>query len=118
MSITVDPASDIGRVRLLISDVDASAPLFTDEQIQAFLDMEGGTVKRAAATALDTIASSEALVSKKISTSDGLSTDGPAVARELRQQAKSLRKQADQDDDSYGIEIVDFDPYAAYRRGW
>lgn len=118
--ITVDPASDIGMIRLLITDVDETAPLFEDAQLTALLTMEGG-VKRAAAAALETIARSEALVSKKIRTQD-LSTDGPAVAAELRASAKALREQAQKDDDdlttgdaAWAISVADFDPNAAYR---
>jgi hypothetical protein len=77
------------RVRLLISDT-AKPPLFSDDEIAAFLDLNAGTVRLAAADALDTIASNEALVSRKITTQD-LSTDGPAVSRELRARAADLR---------------------------
>lgn len=115
--ITVDPTTDIGKIRMLSTDLSETDPLFTDKQITAFLAMEGG-VKRAAALAIETIATSEALVSKKIRTGDGLSTDGPAVARELRERAKQLRGQADDEADGvddYGLDIVDFDPHAAYR---
>lgn len=79
------------RVRLLISDTSTPA-LFTDDEIAAFLDLNGGAVRLAAAEALDTIASNEAMVSKKITTQD-LSTDGPAVSRELRARAADLRAQ-------------------------
>lgn len=115
--ITVDPTTDIGRVRLLATDLSEVTPLFEDAQISAFLAMEGGRVKRAAAQALDTIATSEALISKVIRTLD-LQTDGAKVAAELRARAKSLR---DQDDDTgddgepWAIEIVNYDPWAAYR---
>jgi hypothetical protein len=116
--ITVDPSSDVGMVRLLATDLNETAPLFTDTQIEAFLGTEGGVVKRAAALALETIAVSEVLISKKLTTSDGLSTDGPSVAKELRERARQLRDQADIEvgtPDDYGLDIVDFDPYAAYR---
>jgi hypothetical protein len=115
--ITVDPTTNIGRVRLLATDLDEVTPLLEDAQVQALLDMESGRVRRAAAQALDTIASSEALVSKKIRTLD-LSTDGPAVAKELRERARALREQDDQLDDDgqpWGLEIVNYDPWAAYR---
>jgi hypothetical protein len=116
--ITVDPTTDIGRVRLLATDLNEVTPLLTDVQIQALLDMEGGRVRRAAAQALDTIATSEALISKVIRTLD-LSTDGAKVAAELRARAKALRDQEDQvddDADTFGLEVVNFDPWAAYRR--
>lgn len=115
--ITVDPTTDIGRVRLLATDLDEAEPLFEDDQITAFLDMEGDVVKRAAALALETIAVSEVLVSKVIRTQD-LQTDGARVAAELRARAKALRDQAGttvDDDDAFGFDFVDFDPYAAYR---
>lgn len=95
--ITLDPTTDVGMIRLLITDVDEDAPLFEDAQLAAFLDREDGSVKLAAATALETIARSEVLIGKKITTQD-LSTDAPAVARELRESAAALRKQVEKDE--------------------
>lgn len=110
--MAIDYTTSLGRVRLLAGDVDETNLLLTDEQITALLAMDAD-VRSAAAQALDIIASSEALVSKKIRTQD-LSTDGPAVAKELRAQATELRRQAaDGDgDDTTGLDIVDFDPWA------
>jgi hypothetical protein len=118
--ITLDPTSPIGQVRLLVTDLNEVAPLFTDPQITAFLVMEGHVVKRAAATALETIARSEVLIAKRITTQD-LSTDGPSVGRELRESAKQLRAQAAAEvelADDFAMDVVDFDPLAAYRWGW
>jgi hypothetical protein len=86
--------TDVGTVRLLISDTspENGGRIFTDTEIQAFLDLEGGAVKLAAAQALDAIASNEAMVSKRIRTLD-LQTDGPAVAKALRDHAANLREQ-------------------------
>jgi hypothetical protein len=92
-SISVDTATPVGLTRLLCADTDPAHPIFTDAEIAAFVTLEGFP-RLAAALALETIASSEALVSKKIRTQDGLSTDGPAVAAELRARAQSLREQA------------------------
>lgn len=83
--------ADRDLVRLLIADTDAPNQIFTDAQLDQFLTLET-YVKLAAAQALDTIASNEALVSKKIRTLD-LQTDGPAVATALHAQADSLREQ-------------------------
>lgn len=96
MAFTYALATDAGKVRLLITDVDATEPLFQDDEIDAFLALEGG-VRRAAALALETTASNEALVQKMTRLMD-LSTNGPAVAKELRERATSLREQADRDD--------------------
>lgn len=122
--MAIDYNSDLGRVRLLIPDVDETALLLTDDQIDTFLALSRGTgtplIKRAAAAALETIASSEALVSKKLRDKD-LQTDGPAVAKELRDRAKQLRGEADDDEDNDlvdggGFDIVDFvDPFS---RAW
>lgn len=116
--ITVDPTTDIGKVRLLATDLDESNFVFTDAQIAAFLTTEGSNVKRAAALALETIAVSELLISKVLTTSDGLKTDGAKLHDSLLKRAKALRDQADVeagDPDDYGIDIVDFDQWAAYR---
>lgn len=103
-----DPTTDLGKVRLLLNDVDDSAPIFTDAEIQAFLTLEGDSIKRAAAQAIDTNATNEALASKVFRTQD-LSTDGAKVADAMRKHAASLREQADTDDDGDGyFETVDF----------
>ena len=105
--------TDLRRLRLLIGDTDPANRIFRLDELADFLALEGG-VKLAAAQALDVIASSEALVSKKIRTQEGLTTDGPAVAKELRARATELRRQvADAEgDDSAGLDIVDFiDPH-------
>lgn len=91
--MTIDYTSDIGRVRLLISDVDPENLVLTDDMVQGYLALEDGNIRLAAAEALDAIASSEALLSKKIRTQDRES-DGPAVAAELRKHAAALRARA------------------------
>lgn len=68
-----------------------------DTTIQDFIDVEGGDtdadVRMVAADALDAIATSQALILKKIELLD-LRTDGPALAKALREHAAMLRKQA------------------------
>lgn len=91
-----DFTTNNGRVRLLINDTDDLDPVFDDEEIDAFLSMEGDSVKRAAAQALDTIADDEALTSKVVRSQD-VSTDGATVAAGLRQRAVALRAQASGD---------------------
>lgn len=112
-----DYSTAIGQVRLLIPDTEqlidpanpsaASAYLFNDSQIQAFVTMYGGIVKRAAAQAKLVLATSEALINKVIKTSD-YSTDGAKLGAELRAQAVELRAEADKDDldDSYDEFVV------------
>jgi len=99
---TYDLATDPGRVRLLLNDIptgegDTAAAVFSDAEIQAFLDLEGGSVKRAAAQAIDSNATNEALASKVLRTQD-LTTDGAKLADAMRKHADSLRAQADRDE--------------------
>ena len=100
---------EIDYVRLLIGDAVAD-PILSDDELMTLIQRGGGALY-AAADALDAIATSEVLISKKISTQD-LSTDGPAVAAELRKQAAALRARADQqvakvNEEAWGMAIFD-----------
>ena len=111
--MAIDYNTDLGKVRLLIPDVEpvtqARNPdtgavdyeptlIFDDTQIDAFLSIEGGSIKRAAAAAIETIAVDEVLLSKVIKTED-LQTDGAKVANALLARARMLRNQAKEEDD-------------------
>lgn len=87
----------LGKVRLLIADLDEVAPILTDEHIEGYLGLNAENIHRAAADALDAIATTESLLSKAIRTQD-LQTDGPKVATDLRKRATQLRAKADADD--------------------
>lgn len=88
-----DLSSNQSRVRLMIGDTVSANAIFQDAEIDAFLAVEGDSVKRGAAAALMTMAANQVYVLKVIENMD-LKTDGAAVARELRQQAGELRSQA------------------------
>lgn len=71
--------------------------LLSDGDIQTALDVEGvetdgANIRLAAADCLDMIASSQAIIQKKISIDD-LAVDGPALAKALRDHAKTMREQ-------------------------
>lgn len=93
--------TDIGLVRLLIPDTapvtqgrlpdSAPAFIFTDEQIEGFLRLNSNNVKLAAADAIDTVATDEALISKVIKTED-LQTDGAKLLEAMRKRAVELRR--------------------------
>ena len=100
-----DLTTDVGKVRLLLNDTNDTDEVFTDGELQAFLDLEG-SIKLAAAQALDTIADNEALASKVLTSTD-VKIDGARLADSLRKRAETLRSQAD--DPSGGFEIVDFE---------
>lgn len=113
-----DYATVIGQIRLLIPDVEqldnlaeptaVAEYIFNDAQIQAFATLYSNNVKRAAAQAKLTLATSEALINKVIRTSD-YTTDGAKLGAELRAQAKQLQDEAKQDeladayDDSFTV---------------
>ncbi len=99
-------ASAKDNVRLIITDTDETYPLFTDEEIAAFLAMAANSVLLAAAMALETMARSEVLVLKVIKLLD-LQTDGASVARELRMNAKLLRDQAADESTELGFSIAE-----------
>jgi alanine dehydrogenase len=105
MAFTYDVSNDAGKVRLIITDTDSSNPLFQDDEIDAYLALKGGSILLAAAQALDTIASSEALILKKIRLLD-VATDGPAVAKALRDHAKTLREQYIDEDGEGAFDIA------------
>ena len=92
-NVTTDP----GKVRLLLNDVDEVTAVFDDDEIAAFLALEGGSVKRAAAQAIDTNATNEALASKVLRTQD-VATDGAKLADAMRKHADGLRAQADREE--------------------
>lgn len=108
MTIQYANPSSVDAVRLLIADTDTDNQVLTDDQIKGFLVIETGSVKRAAAQALEAIAVSEALVSKVIRTQD-LQTDGSKVATALMARATALRTQAEDDEDhEAGWQVIDF----------
>jgi hypothetical protein len=76
--------------------VSANTTLLSDAQINEILGQYTSSsdepVKLAAADCLDVIATSEALIQKKINILD-LQTDGPAIADSMRKHAETLRKQ-------------------------
>lgn len=98
-------------VRLHLADPDNGSPLLSDDDLHALYESVGGNTARTIAAALRVIAASEVLVSKKIRTQD-LSTDGPAVAAELRAQAKWWDDKADAEDND-----GDADGYVGYVPG-
>jgi hypothetical protein len=88
----VADTADIALVRLYIADLttDPADYLLTDGQLGTLIDGNAGNTRLAAADALEAIAASEVLVSKKIRTQT-LTTDGPAVSAELRALAQRHR---------------------------
>jgi hypothetical protein len=95
-----DITTDIGKVRLLISDVggaDGNSFLFVDEEISMFLALRED-IRLAAAEAFRTIAGNEVQVAKRIKFLE-LETNGPAVSAELIKLADKLEEAVEDDSD-------------------
>lgn len=113
-------AEEIAIVRTLIPDTEAvfgageDETMFSDTEIGYFMAAGRGNVLRAAGLANLSIASSEALISKKIQTQD-LKTDGAAIADALTKKANALFARADKDDEQDGF---DFFEIVDYQEGW
>ena len=86
-----DVSSERGRVRLLIGDTNVESEIFSDREVDAFLAIEG-SIRTAAALALETMASGDAYTLKVITLLD-LRTDGAATAAALMKRAAALRAQ-------------------------
>ncbi len=93
MAFTYDVSTDQGKIRLMIPDNQESGHLYEDAEIDAFLSMEGGNLKRATALGLETAASNQALTLKVIKLLD-ITTDGAKVSEALLKRAAELRQQA------------------------
>lgn len=108
----VDFTTPVGKVRKYIPDLvqipdendnTVKTFLFSDDEIQSFLDDETSSnvlpltsfrIRRAAAWAMIALANNENLILKKIVTQDQ-QTDGPSVAKQLIAAAAALFAQAD-----------------------
>lgn len=119
MTYTNVRGSDIGLIRLLIPDRVEADAIFQDEEITDFLTLEFGVVKWAAAAALESIASSEALVLKVLKLGDD-QTDGAKLSDALLKRAALLREQgAAEDGDGlfdWAEQVVD--PFSRREHRW
>jgi hypothetical protein len=118
VAYSYDVTTDRGAVRLLANDNDETTHLFEDAEIDRFLGLADG-VLRAAALACLAIAGNENLIQKKLTflAGAGIQTDGPAVAKEMRELAKAYNDRADNapGDEAGMIDVAEFgfDPFSA-----
>lgn len=102
-----DPATALGQVRLLAIDTVEAYAAFQDNEIQAFLTLQGGNVLLAAAAALDTSAATIALVQGNTKFA-GIVLDGSKGATALSALAQELRRQVYEGDDGTGATPFDW----------
>lgn len=118
----IDYTSPIGQVRVLIPDLrkledlrdlrNEPRYLFTDDEILAFLAINNGNVKRAAADACDAIGMDKALQLLVLKTDDK-QTDGAKLLDAIVKRAKTLREQAKEDDEnnlSFDVIMPSYEP--------
>lgn len=118
----IDYTSPIGQVRVLIPDLrkledlrdlrNEPRYLFTDDEILAFLAINNGNVKRAAADACDAVGMDKALQLLVLKTDDK-QTDGAKLLDAIVKRAKTLREQAKEDDEnnlSFDVIMPSYDP--------
>jgi hypothetical protein len=99
MTYSYDPTTDLGRMRRTIPDRVEATALFSDEELQSFLDDEGDW-RRATASALETIASDAAMLISM--SAGGTSINGSSSANSLLNRAAKLRDQAAAIDEEAG----------------
>lgn len=92
MSFTADLTTDTGKFRAIFPDMDGANPLFSDEEIAVFLEIEGD-VRRARARGLER-AASDTVLTLRVTEILGLKVDGASAARELRLEAQAERERA------------------------
>ena len=118
----IDYISPIGQVRVLIPDLrkledlrdlrNEPRYLFTDDEILAFLAVNNGNVKRAAADACDAIGMDKALQLLVLKTDDK-QTDGAKLLDAIVKRAKALREQAKEDEEnnlSFDVIMPSYEP--------
>lgn len=118
----IDYTSPIGQVRVLIPDLrkledlrdlrNEPRYLFTNDEILAFLAVNNGNVKRAAADACDAIGMDKALQLLVLKTDDK-QTDGAKLLDAIVKRAKTLREQAKEDDEnnlSFDVIMPSYEP--------
>lgn len=93
MAWTYDNTTDRGKVRLLCTDSDSTAPVFDDSEIDVFLALAPSGVFAAAALACETWARSRSKLAQQVRNADGTTSQRYSMA-ELLALAKSLREAA------------------------
>lgn len=89
-------ADKVKLVRLLTGDKAVDDYIFTDDEMESFLELSNGNVYHAAADALDAIAANAAYTLKVLTILD-VTTNGQATAEAIRASAAALRAKADAD---------------------
>jgi hypothetical protein len=98
-------STDVGKMRLVIPDRVEVDAVFSDEELEAFVELEGSW-RLGAALALETIASSTLLIMKMIRVKNVEVMSSDKAASVLLKRAADLRAQASNDDPDDAFDIV------------
>jgi hypothetical protein len=127
-SFTYNIATDVGKVRLYIDDRDmtnatTATPLerrsviFTDEEVQTFIDVQGGDLNLAAAMALRTIANNRSLLvqRRQIGKTD---VDYGTLRTDLLKSAQTFDDMANIGGPADGVAEIVYDDFSLRRIVW
>ena len=103
--------TDREKVRLRIGDSDADDRLFTDDEIDSFLEDNGDVVLLACADASEALAGTAALLAKLQKTAN-FTVDRKSIAAELRANAVAFRRQAESVPSAFVAQIAASQPSA------
>jgi hypothetical protein len=84
--------SDRDKVRVLIGDYLQTSPTFSNDEIDVFLDVTGGSLFLAAAVGLDTMAAKQDVTPVEFSIGKYQQSTGRTQIRQLTQQAEAFRQ--------------------------
>lgn len=105
-----DLSTDVGKLRAIFPDMDQANPIFSDEEIGVFLDLEGD-VRRGCALALERVAADTAMT-LRVTTVPGMTVDGARTSDALLKRATQLRDQATDAEARSGEGLFDIAEFA------
>ncbi len=109
MSFSYDLTTEIGKLRLLLQDIDATNPIFSDEELGVFLSFGEHDLYLSASEAWLALAGNYAKLAKRKSISK-YSHDLSQIANECREQATYYKEKAElaPADDFAAVTLSDF----------
>ena len=111
MAFTYDPTTPRGKVRALIGDTDttdSTKQIFTDAEIDAFLELESQSVRRAAAAACEAVAASAARSAVRYKAEKIFEIDRKDIPKHFLGIAK-MHRETESADDYEEIDSLDYE---------
>jgi hypothetical protein len=106
MACTYDLSTNVGKIRLLISDIDVpDGCAFTDEELSTFFEMGQSSIALASSLAFMAMAGDASKIAIKMK-NDVTETDTTKTADSLRAQARDFRENPDKYDAAYIASLI------------